>query len=124
MKKTKVVLIISLLFLILFLLSLFINLYMISYSKKYIYKSISEIPSKYTIIIPGAKVYSNNISHVARDRIDVVAYEAPELVRYSKELHLARVKSFFLVLFKVKPTYLGEKIPINGNSKDSWDIDK
>lgn len=224
-RKTKVVLIISLLFLLSFLLSLFINLYMISYSKKYIYNSIEELPNKYTIIIPGAKVYSNNISHVARDRIDgavncfkhnkgqrilisgdhgqknydevnqfrkymqniynidsdiifmdhagfstyetmyrakeifcvdnaivvsqkfhlarsiyiarklginVVAYEAPELVRYSRTLHLnweireylARVKSFFLVLFEIKPTYLGAKIPINGNSKDSWDIDK
>ena len=43
---------------------------MISYSKKYIYKSVAEIPPKYTIIIPGAKVYSNNVSQVARDRID------------------------------------------------------
>ena len=205
------------------LLTAFINVYMILYSKKYIYNSIEDIPAKYTVIIPGAKVYSNNVSHVVRDRIDgavnciksdkaqkilisgdhgrqnydevnqirkytqniynvsgeiifmdhagfstyetmyrardifcvkdavivtqkfhtvrsvyigrklgldVVAYEAPELVQYSKSLHmswnlrecLARVKSFFLVMFKVKPTYLGEKIPIDGNSKDSWDI--
>ena len=227
MKTTKIKagIIISGLVLITLLSSVFINLYMISYAKKYIYKSIEDLPGKYTVIIPGSKVYSDNISHVARDRvdaavncfkqnkcqrflisgdhgrknydevnqfrkyiqniynidgeiifmdhagfstyetmyrakeifcvdnaivisqnfhlaravyiarklgIDVVAYEAPELVNYSRNLHLsweirkylARVKNFFLVLFKVKPTYLGEKIPINGNAKDSWDMDK
>lgn len=196
---------------------------MINYSKPYTYKDITSLPSKYTVIIPGAKVYKNTVSHVVRDRIeagaaciknekaqkvlisgdhgrkeydevnqmriymqkiygidgdiifldhagfstyetmcrakeifcvedaivvtqkfhtaravyiarklglDVVAYEAPEITGFSKRIHLswtireslARVKSFFLILFRVKPTFLGEKIPITESSKASWDI--
>ncbi|MCD8529042.1 MAG: YdcF family protein [Chitinophagales bacterium] len=33
----------------------------------------------------------------------------------------ARTKSFFEVLFHLPPKYLGEKIPITGNSELSWD---
>lgn len=33
----------------------------------------------------------------------------------------ANVKAFAFLLFKLKPTYLGEKIPITGNSLASWD---
>lgn len=224
-RKKKLIISALIVFLFLFLASFFINLYMVLYSKEYIYSSIDDMPDRYTVIIPGARVYSNNVSHVARDRIDgavncikkgkgqrilisgdhgrknydevnqfrkylqnvykmdsdiifmdhagfstyetmyraaeifcvedavvvtqkfhtarsvyiarklgldVIAYEAPESVNYSKRLHLswnireylARVKAFFLVLFKVKPTYLGEKIPIKGNAKDSWDTDE
>ncbi|MCR5606498.1 MAG: YdcF family protein, partial [Treponema sp.] len=61
--------------------------------------------------------------------LDIVAYSAPEITGFANKLHmswairesLARVKSFFLVLFNVKPTYLGEKIPITEDSKKSWD---
>ena len=202
-----------------------INLYIINYAKPYIYTDISSLPESYTVIIPGAKVYANNISYVVRDRIEagvdcvnhskaqrilisgdhgrtdydevnqmrqymqriynvqpdiifmdhagfstyetmyrardifcvdsavvvtqkfhlaravyigrklglnIVGYEAPELTGYSKQTHaswntretLARIKAFFMVQLKSKPTYLGEQIPITGNSKDSWDIDK
>ena len=205
-----------------FLFVLFINIYMINYSKKYIYKTPEELPEKYTLIIPGARVYSDNVSLVVRDRLDAasaciknnraekilisgdqgrkdydevnrmriylqdiynideniifmdhagfstyetmyrardifcvkdavivtqafhtvrsvyiarklgldaVALEAPELTPFGKRIHaswtvresLARVKSFFLVLFNAKPTYLGEKIPVTGNAKASWD---
>ena len=200
-----------------------INIYMLSYSKPYIYKNISALPEKYVVIVPGAKVYKNTVSHVVRDRIeaavnclknkkaervlisgdhgrkgydevnrmrifmqdiygtdenlifmdhagfstyetmyrareifcvedavvvtqafhtaravyigrklglDVIAYEAPEVLRYSRETRisweireaLARVKTFFLVMFNVKPTFLGKKIPITGNAKDTWDF--
>ena len=34
---------------------------------------------------------------------------------------LARVKNFFLVAFKAKPTYLGERIPISGGAEKTWD---
>ena len=34
---------------------------------------------------------------------------------------LARIKAFFDVLFRVKPTYLGEQIPITGDASLSWD---
>ncbi len=222
-RKHKILKVSFLFILIIFIFSFSINLYMILYSEKYVYNSIDDIPEMYTVIIPGAKVYADNVSHVVRDRIDgavncikrkkserilisgdhgrkdydevnqirkyiqniyninddiifmdhagfstyetmyrakkifcvdkavivtqkfhtaravyiarklgidAVAYEAPESVKYSKLLHLnwnvreyfARVKNFFLVLFRVKPTYLGNVIPIEGNSKDSWDI--
>lgn len=60
--------------------------------------------------------------------LDVVGYEAPELVRYRSELKLwwnlrecmARVKAFFEVLFNVKPKYLGEQIPITGEASPTW----
>ena len=200
-----------------------INIYMLNYSKPYIYKNISALPKKYVVIIPGAKVYKNTVSHVVRDRIeaavnclsnqkaervlisgdhrrkgydevnrmrifmqdiygtdenlifmdhagfstyetmyrareifcvkdavvvtqafhtaravyigrklglDVIAYEAPEVLRYSLETRIsweireafARVKTFFLFMINVKPKFLGDKIPITGNSKDTWDF--
>ena len=43
---------------------------MLNYSKPYIYKNISALPKKYVVIIPGAKVYKNTVSHVVRDRIE------------------------------------------------------
>ena len=202
-----------------------INLYIINYAKPFIYTNITSLPESYTVIIPGAKVYANNISDVVRDRIEagvdcvnhskaqrilisgdhgrtdydevnqmrlymqriynvqpdiifmdhagfstyetmyrardifcvndavvvtqkfhlarsvyigrklglnIVGYEAPELTGYSKQTHtnwntretLARIKAFFMVLLNSKPTYLGEQIPITGNAKDSWDMDK
>ena len=202
-----------------------INLYIINYAKPFIYTNITSLPESYTVIIPGAKVYENNISDVVRDRIEagvdcvnhskaqrilisgdhgrtdydevnqmrlymqriynvqpdiifmdhagfstyetmyrardifcvndavvvtqkfhlarsvyigrklglnIVGYEAPELTGYSKQTHtnwntreaLARIKAFFMVLLNSKPTYLGEQIPITGNAKDSWDMDK
>jgi len=200
-----------------------INIYMLQFSKRYIYSDFSKLPSKYTVIVPGARVYDENISRVVRDRldvasrcikhakskkilvsgdhgrkeydevnmmrvylqkiygidgniifmdhagfstyetmyrakeifgvdsavvvsqkfhlarsvyiarklgIDVVGYEAPEIKKFGRKIHLkweireffARVKAFFLVLVKAKPTYLGKKIPITGDSKESWDI--
>lgn len=33
----------------------------------------------------------------------------------------ARVKTWFSVLFRIKPKFLGEKIPITGDSLKSWD---
>ncbi|MCQ2575224.1 MAG: YdcF family protein [Treponema sp.] len=202
-----------------------INIYMVNYAKPYIYTDISDLPESYTVILPGAKVYSNNISFVVRDRIDggvnclkagkgqrvlisgdhgqknydevnqmrlymqkiyginpeiifmdhagfstyetmyrardifcvdsavvvtqkfhtarsvyigrklglnVVGYEAPELNPFSRRVHsswnirecLARVKAFFMVMMNSKPTYLGEQIPITGNSKASWDMEE
>lgn len=200
-----------------------INIYMLQFSKRYIYSDFSKLPSRYTVIVPGSRVYKKNISRVVRDRldaassciknaksekvlisgdhgrkeydevnmmraylqqiygidgniifmdhagfstyetmyrakeifgvdsavvvsqkfhlarsvyiarklgIDVVGYEAPEIKKFGRRIRLsweireslARVKSFFLVLVKAKPTYLGKKIPITGNSKKSWDI--
>ena len=226
MKRQKIFFIIAAsIFLIGILFVAGINLYIINYVKPYIYSNITSLPESYTVIIPGAKVYANNISDVVRDRIeagvdcvnhskaqrilisgdhgrtdydevnqmrlymqriynvhpdiifmdhagfstyetmyrardifcvndavvvtqkfhlarsvyigrklglDIVGYEAPELTGYSKQTHtnwntreaLARIKAFFMVLLNSKPAYLGEQIPITGNAKDSWDMDK
>jgi SanA protein len=35
--------------------------------------------------------------------------------------YLARIKAFFAVQFRAKPRYLGEKIPITGDGRASWD---
>jgi SanA protein len=34
---------------------------------------------------------------------------------------LARVKAFFLVMFKAKPRYLGAAIPITGDGRATWE---
>lgn len=212
----------SILIITVFTIFIAINIYMTNFAKKYIYTDINSLPEKYTVIIPGARVYKTTVSTVVRDRLeagatcikkgkvkkillsgdhgrkdydevnrmriylqeiygidgnnifmdhagfstyetmyrardifcvkdaivvtqqfhtvrsvyigrklglDIVAYSAPEITGFAENLHiswairesLARVKSFFLVLFKVKPTYLGEKIPITEDSKKSWD---
>lgn len=61
--------------------------------------------------------------------LNAVGFVAEEITPFSKLTHLswqvrevlARVKSFFLVEFNVKPTYLGEPIPITGDGRASWD---
>lgn len=50
-----------------------INLYVINYAKPFIFSDISELPQKYTVIILGARVYKNNVSHIVRDRLEAGA---------------------------------------------------
>ena len=223
-KKLKIIIFASLSLILMGIIFLAgINIYMVNFAKPYIYTEIADLPESYTVILPGARVYSNNISLVVRDRIDggvnclkngkgqkilisgdhgqkeydevnqmrlymqriyginpeiifmdhagfstyetmyrardifcvdtavvvtqkfhtaravyigrklglnVVGYEAPELNPFSRQIHaswntrecVARVKAFFMVMLKSKPTYLGEQIPITGNSKNSWDM--
>ena len=222
MKLRKVILPVFFACMLFFLFFVGLNLYMISFSKPFIYTSLDDLPKKYTLIIPGARVYQNTVSPVVRDRIeagseciksgkaekilisgdhgrkdydevnrmksfmngiygidenlifmdhagfstyetmyrardifcvnaaivtsqsfhtarcvyiarklgiDCVAYVSPEITGFPQKFKtswflresLARFKSFFLVLFNVKPTYLGEKIPITGEAKLSWD---
>lgn len=47
-----------------------INLYVLACAKPYIYSQLSDLPQRSVVIIPGAKVYKNSVSHVVRDRID------------------------------------------------------
>ena len=82
--------------------------------------------------LPDIKFFVSGVCSVYIARklgLDVVAYEAPVVTRFSNKTlllwdvreTLARVKSFFLVAFRAKPTYLGEQIPITGDAKLSWD---
>lgn len=48
-------------------------------------------------------------------------YDWPGMPYYKFRESLAVFKDFFGCLFNVKPTYLGEKIPINGTSEASHD---
>ena len=199
-----------------------VNIYVCVYASPYICRNPQELPPAYTVIVPGAKVYSDTVSHVVRDRLEAAGnlvnlgkaeryllsgdhgqknydevngmknfmlrvyaadqkdvfldhagfstyetmyrardvflvrdavivtqaefaprtaylarklgleatvYCAPNLVRYSGRVKmswqlrevLARVKAFFDVAFRVKPTYLGEQIPISGEAFLSWD---
>lgn len=81
-------------------------------------------------------VISTQAFHLARSvyiarklGIDAVGYAAEETVGFRKKIritwacreYLARVKAFFAVAFHIKPTYLGEEIPITGDGTKSWD---
>lgn len=50
-----------------------INLYVVNFAKPFIFSDISELPQKYTVIILGARVYKNNVSHIVRDRLEAGA---------------------------------------------------
>lgn len=61
--------------------------------------------------------------------LDVIGVVAPEINKFPKNIHIsweireffARVKAFFFVAFDIKPTFLGDKIPITGNGSTTWD---
>ena len=67
----KKIIIIFILFDIVFLSSLFlINCYIKTFGRQYIYSDISKLPSAYTVIVPGALVYSSGeLSSVLEDRM-------------------------------------------------------
>ena len=52
-----------------------------------------------------------------------VADKQPYLDRERNEIRevFARIKAFFNVIFHSKPRFLGERIPIEGNGRKSWD---
>lgn len=81
-------------------------------------------------VIVTQKCFAPRAVYIARKLgIDAVAYEAPELARYSDRIKiswqvreaLARVKAFFDVTFHAKPKYLGDQIPITEDASASWD---
>lgn len=70
-KKLKIIIFASLSLILMGIIFLAgINIYMVNFAKPYIYTEIAGLPESYTVILPGARVYSNNISLVVRDRID------------------------------------------------------
>ena len=71
MKKLKFFLITSaLLFVLAAIFCFIVNVYMIRSTKEFVYSDIASLPQKYTVIIPGAKVYKTTVSHVVRDRLE------------------------------------------------------
>lgn len=82
------------------------------------------------VIVVSQEFHLPRAIYIARKLgLNAVGYVAPEISPFSKKTHiswnirefLARVKSFFLVAFNAKPTYLGEAIPISGDGRASWD---
>ena len=216
MKKYKILILFILLSLFSFIL---INNYIINFSEQYIINNIEDVPNTDVVIILGAKVSGNILSHILLDRTEnaielynahkvnkilisgdhgqedydevnavknylldsgipsedifidhagfdtydsiyraqyifgvksviistqnfhlyraiyiarelgIDAYGLPADKRsYDNEIannireSLARIKAWADVTFNSKPKFLGEKIPITGNSQDSWDI--
>lgn len=51
-----------------------VNVYVVRAAKDFVYDEASSIPQKYTVIIPGAKVYKTTVSHVVRDRLEAAIH--------------------------------------------------
>jgi len=47
-------------------------------------------------------------------------FSGPSLRNWRFREYFARVKAFFSIVFKPKPRYLGEKIPITGDGRATW----
>jgi SanA protein len=47
-------------------------------------------------------------------------YKGPSLNYWNFREYFARVKAFFSITFKVKPKYLGDRIPITGDGRATW----
>ena len=55
---------------VLFAGALAINIYMVQYARPYLYHSVTDLPERYVVIIPGAKVYQNTVSHIVQERVE------------------------------------------------------
>lgn len=83
-------------------------------------------------IIVTQEFHINRAVYIAKQLgIDAVGYSVseakyPESVRLKWQIreYLSRVKAFGDIILKSKPKYLGEKIPITGDGRLSWDEDK
>ncbi len=78
------------------------------------------------LIIVTQKFHLPRAVYIARKK-EMLAYghiadrrNYPEMKYYVLREYFARIKSFVEVLFNLKPKFLGEQIPITGNSKLSW----
>lgn len=69
----------------------------------------------YRAIYIARNVKMNAIGYSA----DLHKYQGSEI--YNSREVLARVKAYFDVMFKSKPKYLGDEIPISGVGRKSWD---
>lgn len=75
------------------------------------------------------KFHISRAVYIARKLgLDAVGYISPEITTFRKKTilswnvreYFARIKAFFDVLFHVKPTYLGDQIPITGDGHETW----
>lgn len=82
------------------------------------------------VVVISQEFHMARSVYIARKMgLNAVGFVAKEITPFTKVTHiswkirefLARVKSFFLVAFNAKPTYLGDVIPITGDGRASWD---
>jgi SanA protein len=80
------------------------------------------------LIIVTQEFHASRAVFLARSLgLDAVAYaqsqaKFPFRLRTSWDIreYLARIKAFIYVIFKPDPRYLGDKIPITGDGRDTW----
>lgn len=98
-----------------------------TYQSVYRAKAVFEVENA---IIVTQKFHAARCAYIAKKLgVNAVVYCADESLGFRKALRLrwfcrefgARFKAFFSVTFHAKPKYLGEKIPITGDGKLSWD---
>ena len=97
------------------------NTYDSMYRAQYIFEINSALISTQNFHLPRA-------IYIARELgIDAYGFPADKRI-YGKELHnniresFARAKAWLNITLHSKPKFLGEKIPISGDSQESWDI--
>jgi SanA protein len=97
-----------------------------TYDSMYRARDVFEVKD---LVIVTQEFHINRAVYIARSLgLDAVGFAvnqdrfgARSLYFWKFREYLARIKAFFAVLFKVKPRYLGEKIPITGDGKATWD---
>jgi hypothetical protein len=94
-----------------------------TYDSMYRAQYIFEVNSA---IISTQKFHLSRAIYIAR-KLNIDAYGFPADKRpYSNKNEIrelfARIKAWIEINFGSNPKFLGEKIPISGNSQDSWDI--
>jgi len=96
-----------------------------TYDSIYRAKNIFEVNS---IVIITQNFHLPRAVYIAK-RLDIDSVGLPAdkhkyvnvYLNYLREFP-ARIKTWLEITFRVKPKFLGEKIPITGNSQKSWDI--
>jgi SanA protein len=98
-----------------------------TYNSVYRAKEIFEVES---LIIVTQRFHLPRALYIAQSLgIDAIGFEADKRpYRDTKILNIreipARIKAYANINFKIKPIYLGDQIPITGDSKLSWDEDQ
>jgi SanA protein len=97
-----------------------------TYDSMYRARDVFEVPD---LVIVTQEFHINRSVYIARSLgLDAVGFALNEERFGARSLrfwrtreYLARIKAFFAVQFRVKPRYLGKKIPITGDGRATWD---
>jgi SanA protein len=97
-----------------------------TYDSMYRARDVFEVKD---LVIVTQEFHINRAVYIARALgLDAVGFAVNQdrfgkrgLRLWKSREYLARVKAFFAVQVKAKPRYLGEKIPITGDGRATWD---